>query len=243
MREDAIEVIPVIDLMGGAVVRARHGLRQDYAPIMTPISKTSGPLDVIAGLLAIHPFGTFYIADLDRIESRSGNTQTIESVTAAFPGHVFWIDAGMRDAIEARSWLAQHKGAHLVLGSESLESATVLSDLVENDRIILSLDFRDDRFIGPKNLYDRPHLWPRRVIVMTLARVGSDAGPDMDRLLEVRRRAPSLMIYAAGGLRGADDLLRLEQIGISGVLVASALHDGRLTGGDLAAAENKIKGA
>ena len=104
------------------------------------------------------------------------------------------------------------------------------------DRIILSLDYRGSRFVGPTEVYDAPHLWPKRVIVMLLARVGSNAGPDMDRLLEIKRRAPDVMLYAAGGLRGGCDLMRLKQAGISGVLVASALHDGRLTSADLVAA-------
>ena len=68
MRKPAIEVIPVIDLKDGAVVRAQHGLRHSYAPIVTPLAKTSAPLDIAAGLLTIYPFRTFYIADLDRIE-------------------------------------------------------------------------------------------------------------------------------------------------------------------------------
>jgi phosphoribosylformimino-5-aminoimidazole carboxamide ribotide isomerase len=71
---------------------------------------------------------------------------------------------------------------------------------------------------------------------MTLARVGGDAGPDMDRLADIKRRAPDAMLYAAGGLRGVSDLMRLKQAGISGVLVASALHDSRLTRADLAVA-------
>ena len=58
--------------------------------------------------------------------------------------------------------------------------------------------------MDPRELYDAPpHLWPERVIVMTLARVGGDAGPDMDRLLQIKRRAPDARLYAAGGLRGA----------------------------------------
>ncbi len=71
---------------------------------------------------------------------------------------------------------------------------------------------------------------------MTRARVGGDAGPDMDRLADIKRRAPDVMLYAAGGLRGASDLVRLKQAGIWGVLVASALHEGGLIGADLAAA-------
>jgi phosphoribosylformimino-5-aminoimidazole carboxamide ribotide isomerase len=222
MPERAIEVIPVIDLKDGSVVRARHGERHSYAPIVTPLAKTSAPLDIVAGLLTIYPFRTFYLADLDRIESRGSHESTLDALSAAFPRIVFWVDAGVRDATEARSWLLRHPGAHLVLGSESLRSLTALAELAPMDRIILSLDYRGSFFVGPKEVYGAPHLWPKRVIVMLLERVGSNAGPDMDRLLEFKRQAP--------------DLTRLNQAGISGVLVASALHDGRLTGTDLALA-------
>jgi uncharacterized protein related to proFAR isomerase len=80
------------------------------------------------------------------------------------------------------------------------------------------------------------------VIVMTLAVVGGDVGPDMDRLADVKRRAPNVMLYAAGGLRGASDLVRPKQAGTRGVPVASALHEGRLNGADLAAAASKNAG-
>ena len=236
MPEPAVEVIPVLDLMGGAVVRARHGLRHAYAPIVTKLAKTSAPLDIVAGLLTVHPFQTLYVADLDRIEQRGSHASTLDALGASFPNIVFWVDAGVRDAREAQSWLARHERAHLVLGSESLQSCKALADLALTDRIILSLDFRDGCFVGPLGLDKGPHLWPERVIVMTLARVGSDAGPDMDRLLEVKRRAPNVMLYAAGGLRDALDLVPLKQANIKGILIASALHDGRLTGADLAPA-------
>ncbi len=61
----------------------------------------------------------------------------------------------------------------------------------------------------------------------------------MDRLADIKRRAPDVMHYAAGSLRGASDLIRLKQAGARRVLVASALHEGRLNGVDLAAAASK----
>jgi phosphoribosylformimino-5-aminoimidazole carboxamide ribotide isomerase len=242
MPERAIEVIPVIDLKGGVVVHARHGSRHSYAPIVTPLARTSAPLDVVAGFLAVHPFRTIYAADLDRIESRGSHDQSLDALSTAFPDVAFWADAGLRGAGEARSWLARRKRAHLVLGSESLAGHMVLEELATNGRIVLSLDYRGDSFLGPKGLCDEPNLWPARVIVMTLARVGGDAGPDMDRLAEIKGRAPDVLLYAAGGLRGASDLMRLQQAGITGVLVASALHDGRLAGADIAAAASKGAG-
>ena len=233
-----MEVIPVIDLKSGVVVRARLGRRDSYAPIITRLAQTSAPLDVVAGLLALHPFHTIYVADLDAIESRGGHEQSLGALSAAFPAVTFWVDAGVSHADEAHSWLARHPRAHLVLGSESLRSLAPLEELAGEERIILSLDFRGETFLGPGSICESAHLWPARVIVMSLARVGGNAGPDMDRLAAIKGRAPGALLYAAGGLRGSVDLARLTQAGVRGVLVASALHDGLLTGADLATAKS-----
>lgn len=233
----AIEVIPVLDLKGTAVVRARHGLRQSYAPIVSKLAKTSAPLDVTHGLLAIHPFRTVYIADLDRIEQRGDQGEVIAGLIEIFPNITFWVDCGVRDSKEAHDWLTRHRKAHLVLGSESLRELGGLAELAATGRVILSLDFREDRFLGPQALRESTHLWPSRIIIMTLSRIGSDAGADMNLILTLKRQAPETAFFAAGGLRDASDLIRLAQAGISGVLVASALHDGRLTSADLAAAD------
>ncbi len=233
MPEPMFEVIPAIDLKGGAAVRARMGLRQSYAPLVTPLARTSAPLDVVNGLLSLHPFQTIYLADLDAIERRGSHERCLEELRAAFPRLNFWVDAGVRDGAEARAWLARHDGAHLILGSESLQSGAVLEDLALAGRTLLSLDFGGDDLLGPREIWERPRLWPAHVVVMTLARVGTNTGPDLDRLAKVKRHAPKARIYAAGGLRDASDLKRLAEAGTGGVLVASALHDGRLTGADL----------
>jgi phosphoribosylformimino-5-aminoimidazole carboxamide ribotide isomerase len=70
---------------------------------------------------------------------------------------------------------------------------------------------------------------------MTLARVGSGAGPDLDRLGRIRDAAAGKKVYAAGGVRDAADLVALRRAGIAGALIASSLHDGRLTGDEIAA--------
>ena len=68
---------------------------------------------------------------------------------------------------------------------------------------------------------------------MTLGRVGSGAGPDLDRLSAVRDIAAGREIYAAGGVRDGADLAALKGAGVAGALVATSLHDGRITGRDL----------
>jgi len=107
--------------------------------------------------------------------------------------------------------------------------------LCGNDRIILSLDFRGRAFQGPAGLLGETRCWPRKVIVMTLARVGSGAGPAIDQLAAVVEIAGGRDIYAAGGVRDGADLAALRRAGVAGALVATSLHDGRLTAKDLEA--------
>jgi len=225
-----MKIIPVIDLMDGKVVRARMGERHLYAPIETPLSPSSEAQDVIAGFLALHPFDAIYIADLDAIEGRAPHDDLIASLRQRFPQLSFWIDSGLRNRESVETALSQ--GADVVIASESFEDVPALDTYKTNPRVILSLDFRGDEFQGTNGLLD-PTLWPDRIITMTLARVGSDAGPDFERLQDILDAAGPRKIYAAGGLRGRDDLARLRDMGVAGVLVASALHDGRLSPNDL----------
>ena len=113
----------------------------------------------------------------------------------------------------AERWLDAGLG-HLVIGSESLEECRRGAPLWRQTRAsCLSLDFRGDAFQGPPAVLAEPDGWPRRVIVMTSARVGSGAGPEIDRLLAIRAAAPDRAVYAAGGVRDAADLAALQQPG------------------------------
>lgn len=229
-----MDIIPVLDLRGGIVVRARMGQRDQYRPLQSQLARTSDPVDVMRGLCSVYPFGTFYIADLDAIMGTGDNEVTLWRLKAEFPGAVFWVDNGVADVSAALRWLDAGLG-HLVVGSESQHDAALTLGLSENDRVVLSLDFREQAFQGPPALLDEVTSWPGRLIVMTLARVGSGAGPDLDRLRAIRDIAAGRSIYAAGGVRDRADLASLERAGIAGALIASSLHDGRLRGDDLEA--------
>jgi HisA/HisF family protein len=228
-----MEVIPVIDLKDGVVVHARMGMRSAYAPIETPLSPTSRPTDVARGLLSIFPFKKFYVADLNAIENKDNNNAALKRLSLDFPELVFWVDAGIADVHHAQRWFEAGLG-HLVLGSETQRDSDLIRFLCRNNRTILSLDFRGDAFLGPASLLNEANIWPTNVIVMTLARVGSASGPDMNWLTTIKSRAANRQVYAAGGVRDANDLALLARAGIAGALVATSLHNGKLTGAQIA---------
>jgi phosphoribosylformimino-5-aminoimidazole carboxamide ribotide isomerase len=134
------------------------------------------------------------------------------------------------------SQCAQSSIAH-VIGSESMSSLEAYERARDTAgaSAILSLDFRGDAFVGPRELLTTPALWPKRLIAMTLARVGSGEGPDLERLRSIIVRANGRDVYAAGGVRNLADLVALRAIGAAGALVATALHTGKITAADLAA--------
>jgi phosphoribosylformimino-5-aminoimidazole carboxamide ribotide isomerase len=223
-----MQIIPVLDIKDGAVVRAVAGARATYRPLVTPLAKSAAPIDVVAGFMRLHPFETIYVADLDAIERRGRNDAVLPGILAAFPSLRLWVDAGGQAILRER--------VAPVIGSESLASLEALKSAPPE--AVLSLDFRGEEFLGPPDVLADPAAWPPRVIVMTLARVGVRAGPDVGALQAVRARAEGRRIFAAGGVRDRADIATLIDLGVSGALVATALHAGALSAADIDAASS-----
>lgn len=224
-----MKIIPVIDLKSGCVVHAQRGDRDAYRPIRSPLAQGSDPVDVARGLMRLFPFDTVYLADIDSIQRTGDNRDAIAAVGRALPGVALWVDCGLADIESFAKWQEQRFG-RAVIGTEANPGAELILALRETTVAppVLSLDFGPEGYRGPQSLLEDPALWPRDVIVMTLAHVGSDRGPALPELAAVIARAPTHRVFAAGGVRGAEDLAALATTGAAGVLVASSLHDGRL---------------
>lgn len=233
METGDLRIIPVLDLKGGQVVRARQGQRHLYAPIVTPLAQSAEPADVARGLRTLFPFSTFYCADLDAIAGLPPNRAAIESLRVMPSAPSLWIDAGISDAATLEGVLAT-PGVNPVIGTETLPDDKLLRSFHQHPDLILSLDFFADGFRGPEAILSQANLWPATVIVMTLAKVGSAAGPDTTLLGEIKARAGGRAIVAAGGIRNDGDVRRLAEMGVSAALIATSLHDGTLTATHLA---------
>lgn len=241
-----MQLIPVIDLMLGQVVRAVRGNRETYQPIVSPLCASSDPVTVASVLCEHCATRQLYVADLDALLGKPAQVAVLRSLLQALPDLELWLDAGFSSAPAAAALRAELGAAGQrvvpVFGSESLASRAELercfaggngaagatAHTAHTAEGVLSLDRRDGQRLDAAGCWDAPALWPQRVIVMTLERVGSDAGPDLETLAEVRLKSPSTFIVGAGGIRNEADLARARRAGAGAWLVASALHDGRL---------------
>lgn len=222
-----MQIIPVIDLKGGIVVHAVGGDRQHYQAVHRHSILTSGSdIDaVLRGFLAMHAFGTFYIADIDAITGIGNHKTLIDKMVEQWPEIEFWIDSGS----SLTDLTPGNDKRKIVIGTESQSGQPTLS---EHD-FILSLDFKQQLPAGDPAWFSDYRYWPEQVIVMTLNRVGSNLGPDFDKLAALRASNPDTRLIAAGGVRDARDLDRLQAIGIDAVLVATSLHTGAINARDL----------
>ena len=236
-RSSVLHVIPVIDLKRGAVVRAVGGDRANYQPVDTPLAPGShDPVDVVAGLTTFYAgFDRFYVADLDGIEGRGRDLKTVPRLSETFPHLRFLVDDGSATATDVAGFVNCPRVSP-VIGSETLGSLANLADIADRLRgaFALSLDWRGDQRLGPEALFENASCWPDTLIVMSLDRVGRREGPDLDRLKSVKGISGNRKVLAAGGVRDLDDLRMLRRMGC-GALIASCLHNGTLSSGELAA--------
>ena len=70
---------------------------------------------------------------------------------------------------------------------------------------------------------------------MDLTRVGADTGPDVDRLKAIIAVAKGRAVFAAGGVRDAQDLAAIASLQAHGALLATALHSEAVTQNEIAA--------
>ena len=183
-----------------------------------------------------------YLADLDAIARIDPAFTAYAELTA--DGFRLWIDAGVRDFDGVRR-LADAGVDGIVIGLETVAGPAVLAEACAafRDRIIFSVDLKEGKPFGDATAWGTADaaamagravlLGVRRLIVLDLARVGVGSGAGTEALCARLTAAhPDLEVIAGGGVRGSEDLRRLKACGVRAVLVASALHDGRLTRAD-----------
>lgn len=240
-----MHVLPVIDLKDGEVVRGVAGERATYQPVQSLLAATSSVSAVATAFAAQLPVDTVYVADLDAIGGEEPSWQALDQVSAA--GLEFWLDAGVGDLARAQQVIdyarQQEKMTGTIIGLESVSDADMLQrlwDAIGSDQAIFSLDLKQGRPLTSACGWDgmqaeeiaarAVEIGFRRLIVLDLAAVGMDQGNVAELLCRSLSATHSQVEWiSGGGVRGLDDLERLADHGCSAALVASALHDGRLT--------------
>lgn len=218
-----VEIIPVIDIRDGQAVSGRSGDRENYKPLRSVFADSADPVEIAKGL----PFSRLYVADLDGVMHGSPDMPLLRRLDKF---KALLVDAGIRNTDDLR-WFNGLK-ADMVLGSETLQGPVVLEKALKDhgDRVVLSIDIMDGKVLShffPTDpvecYYEALALGVRRVLFLDISAVGTceTSFPfikDLNKLGE---------ILLGGGI-SEEDLANPDWSLVDGVLIGTALHNGRL---------------
>ena len=239
----APRIIPVLDVMNGHAVRAVGGQRDKYQPILCPFTSSRKAYDVAGAVLRLAKASELYVADLDAIMRKARVSSAVQTIVDMW-SVTTWLDAGIGRKLRV-SDLPDLPHVRPVVGSETCATPDDLREALAEagERPpAFSIDLKGGRLLGNWQNWELDgsfdvlrlarrviEMGVRTLIVLDLARVGTGTGTGTEPLLRAIRNAfPEVDLIAGGGVRSREDIERLGEAGATGVLVASALHDGTL---------------
>lgn len=211
-----MEIIPVIDLMNGLAVSGKSGNRKEYVPIKSVLCGSSNPVDVIKKYKE-NGAKKVYIADLNSIMSTGNNFETVKNLD------IFKIvDFGVTDKKDLEN--VKKCAEMTILGTETLNDISILKE----ENIILSLDFKDGKLLN-YNLEEILSEIDKKtpLIILDISSVGTQKGINVELIKDILERTDN-PIYIGGGIKSEDDLKISKELGISGVLIGTTIHNGKL---------------
>ncbi len=233
-----MKLIPVLDLMGQYVVRGIAGKREEYQPNTSCLLNNSDPVETAVAFKDHFEVDAIYIADLDALEGSEHFNKSLQALSAT--GLELIVDAGVATPQSATE-LCDHGATQVVVPLETLPNLDVISQVIDDigaSQTVFSLDLKNGQPLGEAATGRSPlevaqeaiSLGIQKMIVLDLAGVGTSQGVlTTDLCKRIQESAPHVELISGGGVRSLVDLAPLKQCNISGVLIASALHDGRIT--------------
>jgi len=232
-----LKIIPVIDVLNGTAVHAIRGERKRYQPLRSILCKSADPLDIALTFESLG-FKSLYLADLDAILGKLANFSLYQQIITKTSLELM-VDAGIADVAKAKKVL-ETEVTKLVVGTETLSSLDFLNQAVKafgESKVIVSIDLKEGKLLSVSEAIksmdaisfaqELVKIGINQVILLDLDRVGTEHGIN-SAVLENILEKTSLEVFVGGGINGIQELEELRKLGVSGALVATVLHNGKL---------------
>lgn len=240
-----MKIIPVIDILNGIAVHGIRGERKQYQPLKSLLFNSVDPTEIAVAFESLG-FSNLYLADLDAIQSKSINYQIYNQITARTCLDLM-VDAGITNNNLAEKVFATGV-TRIVIGTETLDRLDFVGQAVSTfgeDKIVVSIDQKGGKLLSVSHdiasmdiisaAQKLANLGAQQIILLDLDRVGTEHGVN-NTVLKTILDTTTIEVMAGGGIRSLQELEQLRRLGVSSALVATVLHNGKLTVSKLKAA-------
>lgn len=230
-----IKIIPAIDLIDGKCVRLTQGdynQKKEYS---------SNPLEVAkafegAGITRLH------LVDLDGAKTKKivnhhvlesiathtnleidfgGGIQSNEDIQLAFNSGAKQVTGGsiaIRNEALFLEWIEKYGPEKIILGADAKDKKIAIGGWQESTSI--SVFDLIQKFLN-KGLTD--------VISTDVAKDGLLQGPSFELYEEMQQRFENIKLIASGGVVNMDDIIKLNEMNVYGVIVGKAFYEGNIS--------------
>ncbi len=228
-----MEIYPAIDIKGGRVVRMLEGARvAEHGYGADPLAQASE--FVADGARWLH------VVDMDRaFRTGDDNSEWIRRICGG--GNVAVQVGGDIASVEWARDAVSAGASRIVLGTRAVLDPELLAMLVRDigpGRAAVAVDVRDGRValrdrdeplaVMVSELVERARdVAVRTVVYRDIGRDGMLVGPDLEGAGVLAEQGVEVIV--AGGVGGLSDLEAARALGVAGVIVGRALHEGRFT--------------
>ncbi|WP_456460399.1 1-(5-phosphoribosyl)-5-[(5-phosphoribosylamino)methylideneamino]imidazole-4-carboxamide isomerase [Reichenbachiella sp.] len=120
------------------------------------------------------------------------------------------------------SWMMSYGREKIALGADTLDGLIRVGGWQKGTKL--------DTFEHIDYFYSRGLKYLKTT---DISREGAMEGPSFDLYQEVIEKFPNLCLFASGGIRNVDDIKRLNDIGVYGVIFGKAFYEGKITLDDM----------
>jgi len=235
-----MQIIPAIDVIEGKCVRLTEG---DYAQKKI---YNEDPLEVAKafegiGLMRLH------LVDLDGakagqvvnwkvLEKIANNTElkidfgggikteaTLKTVLDTGATYATIGSLAVKNELLFQEWIARFGAKIFMLGADVLEEKIAIGGWLEKTELSV-FDFM-------KSYIDKG---VKQIFCTDIKKDGKLQGPSTELYKKILEQFPALHLIASGGVSSLDDLIELEEIGCSAVIVGKAIYENKITISELA---------
>lgn len=230
-----IEIIPAIDLIDGKCVRLSQG---DYN------QKTvynENPLEVAKMFEAVG-ITRLHLVDLDGAKAQhivnykvleliasktnlvidfGGGLKSDKDLEIAFNSGASMITGGsiaVKEKDTFLNWLEKYGSEKIILGADAKNGKIAVSGWLETTELPV-VDFISSYYKEGIS----------KVISTDISRDGMLTGPSFELYSDILNELPEVQIIASGGIATMDDILKLDEMGIPGVITGKAIYENRIT--------------
>jgi len=229
-----IEIIPAIDILDGKCVRLSQG---DYEQKKV---YNEDPLEV-AKQFEGYGLNRLHLVDLDGAKAnRIINYRVLERI-ASRTSLIIDFGGGLKSDDDLQ--IAFNSGAKMVTGgSIAIKNPDKFKSWIDkfgDESIILGADCRDNKIAvngwtenTEEDIFSFINNWRKqgvlKVICTDISKDGMLNGTNIDLYRKIMEQDHDLYLIASGGISCIDDIDRLEEAHIPGVIIGKAIYEGKI---------------